>query len=83
MTIRGEIVACTTKFRYLGSVIQSNGEINGDVTNHIQAGWVKWQVATRVLFDRKFPSRLKGKFYLVAIRPAMLCGTKCWPKEDI
>ena len=28
--------------------------------------------------DRKFPIRLKGKFYRVAIRPAFLYGTECW-----
>ena len=38
VTIGGEVVACTSKFKYLGSVIQSNGEIDGDVTNRIQAG---------------------------------------------
>ena len=32
-----------------------------------------------VLCDMKFPSRLKVKFYGVAIRTAMLYGTKCWP----
>ena len=38
VTIGGEVVACTSKFKYLGSVIKSNGEIDGDVTNRIQAG---------------------------------------------
>ena len=54
MTIGGEIVAYTSKFKYLGSVIQSNGETNGDVTNHIQAGWLKWRAATGVLCDKSY-----------------------------
>ena len=33
VTIGGEVVACTSKFKYLGSVIKSNGEIDGDVTH--------------------------------------------------
>lgn len=33
----------------------------------------------RVLCDRKFPSRLKGKLYRVVIKVAFLHGTKCWP----
>ena len=41
VTIRREVVACTSKFKYLESVIQSNGEINGDVSNRIQAGLLK------------------------------------------
>ena len=38
VTIGGEVVTCTSKFKYLESVIQSNGEIDGDVTNRIQPG---------------------------------------------
>ncbi|XP_057518405.1 uncharacterized protein LOC130799321 [Amaranthus tricolor] len=37
VTIGGEVVACTSKFKYLGSMIQSNREIYGDTTNRIQA----------------------------------------------
>ena len=83
VTIGGEVVACTSKFKYLGSVMQSKREIDGDVTNHIQAGWLKWQAVTEVLCDKKFPRRLKGKFYSVAIRPALLYGTKCWPVKKV
>ena len=38
MTIGGEVEACTSKFKYLGSVIESNGESDGDISNRIQAG---------------------------------------------
>ena len=36
-----------------------------------------------MLCDRKFLIRLKGKFYKVAIRPALLYGIECWPVEKI
>ena len=36
-----------------------------------------------MLCDRKFPSKLKGKFYPPAIRPALLYGTECWPVKKI
>ncbi|XP_057540781.1 uncharacterized protein LOC130818636 [Amaranthus tricolor] len=74
-----EVVTSTAKYRYLGLIFQSSVEIVGDVTHQIQAGWLKWRVAIEVLCDRKFPSRLKGKFYRMAIRPALLYGTECWP----
>ncbi|XP_057543262.1 uncharacterized protein LOC130821491 [Amaranthus tricolor] len=77
VTIEGDVVACMSKFKYLGSVIQSDGKIDRDVTHRIQAGWLKWRAATGVLCDKKFPSRLKGKFYRVAIRSALLYGTEC------
>ena len=83
MTISGEVIACTTKFKYLGSVIQTNGESDGDVTDRIQVDWLKWRAAIGVLCDKKFPRRLKGKFYRVAIRSALLYGTECWPVKKV
>ncbi|GJV02009.1 transport protein Sec24-like CEF [Tanacetum coccineum] len=40
---------------------------------------MKWMAATGVLCDRNVLLKLKGKFYRVAIRPAMLYGSECWP----
>ena len=68
----------TKSFKYLGSIIEENGEINKDVTHRIQAGWNKWRSASSILCDRKIPLKLKGKFYRTAIRPAMLYGSECW-----
>ena len=53
------------------------GEIDGDVTNQIQVGWLKWRAATGVRCDKKFLMRLKGKFHRIAIRPALLYRTEC------
>ena len=82
VTVGGEVVACMSKFKYLGSVIQSNGEIDGDVTNRIQAGWLKWRAATGVLCDKKFPSRLKGKFYRIAIRPTFFVWDRMLARKE-
>ena len=65
-------------FRYLGSIIQQDGNIDEDVTHRIQSGWLKWRSATGVLCDHKVPTKLKGKFYRTAIRPVMLYGSECW-----
>ena len=35
LSIGEEVVTNTTKYRYLGSIIQSNGEIDGDVSHRI------------------------------------------------
>jgi len=78
ITLNGEIVQESDFFRYLGSIIQRDGEVDKDVAHRIKAGWVKWKSATGFLCDRGMPNKLKGKFYRTAIRPALLYGTECW-----
>ncbi|KAL6575106.1 hypothetical protein OROMI_012391 [Orobanche minor] len=78
ITFDGKVVHGSTFFRYLGSIIQKDGELDGDVAHRIKAGWLKWKSATGVLCDPDMPHRLKGKFYHTTIRPALLYGTECW-----
>ncbi|XP_076921566.1 uncharacterized protein LOC143583021 [Bidens hawaiensis] len=78
ITIEDQVVPWVTKFKYLGSFVQSDREIDSNVAHRVQVGWSKWKEATGVLCDKRFPNRLKGKFYRVAVRPVMLYGTDCW-----
>ena len=75
------MVAQNDNFRYLGSMLQNDSDIDEDVTHIISAGWLKWHQASGVLCDRRVPQKLKGKFYRTAIRPAMLYGAECWPTK--
>ncbi|KAM1838659.1 hypothetical protein ACFX14_020281 [Malus domestica] len=50
------------RFRYLGSILQENGELDGDLNHIIQAGWMKGKSASGVLCDRRKLLKLKGKF---------------------
>ena len=70
--IASQEIRKSKKIRYLGSIIQQEGEIGEDVNHRVQAGWVKWRSASRVLNDRRIPLKLKEKFYKTAIRPAIL-----------
>jgi len=65
-------------FKYLGSIIQKDGEIDSDGNHRIQAGWLKWRSATGVLYDRNILLWLKEKFYRTAIWPVLLYKTECW-----
>ncbi|KAF3662952.1 hypothetical protein FXO37_12233 [Capsicum annuum] len=49
-------------FKYLGSMIQGDGKIEEDVSSVLE----------------QVPFKLKGKFYRVAVHPAMLYGLECW-----
>nr|XP_016478590.1 PREDICTED: uncharacterized protein LOC107799961 [Nicotiana tabacum] len=61
---------------------QRDGEIDGDVTHRIGAGWSKWRLASGVLCDKKVPQKLKGKFYRAVVRPAILYRAECWPVKN-
>nr|GEY86255.1 putative retrotransposon Ty1-copia subclass protein [Tanacetum cinerariifolium] len=64
--------------RYLRLMIHRSRRVKYDVAYRVRVGWVKWRAVSRVLCDRKVPLKLKGKFYQVTVRPAMLYGSKCW-----
>ncbi|KAM2205475.1 hypothetical protein ACFX1S_024966 [Malus domestica] len=76
--IRDQEIPKSDRFRYLGSILQKNGEFDRDLNHRIQAGWIKWKNTSGVLCDRCRPLKLKRKFYRMAIRPVMLYGTECW-----
>ncbi|AQK67802.1 Retrovirus-related Pol polyprotein LINE-1 [Zea mays] len=81
VSLDGQVVPKKDTFRYLGSMLQKDGDIDEDVSHRIKAGWLKWRQAAGVLCDPRVPHKLKGKFYRTAIRPAMLYGAECWPTK--
>jgi hypothetical protein len=78
LKIGDHIIPQVMRFRYLGSIVQNDEEIEADIHHRIQAGCLKWRRASGVLCNKKIPLKLKGKFYRTAVRPAMLYGTECW-----
>jgi hypothetical protein len=77
----GQVVPKKDTFRYLGSMLQKNGDIDEDVSHRIKDGWLKWRQASGVLCDPRVPLKLKDKFYRTAIRPVMLYEAECWPTK--
>jgi len=71
------IIPQVTLFKYLGSIVQNDGEIEAYVNHCTQAGPLKWRRASGVLCDKKVPLKMKGKFYRTAVKPATLYGTEC------
>jgi len=79
VTIDGMVIPKVKKFKYLGLIIQQNGDINKDITQRIKVGWKKWKYASGVLCDKRIPVGLKGRVYRMVIRLAVLYGSECWP----
>ncbi|KAG2603998.1 hypothetical protein PVAP13_4NG035150 [Panicum virgatum] len=76
VSLDGQVVVQKDTFRYLGLMLQKDGDIDEDVRHRISAGWLKWRQASGILCDKRVPQKLKGKFYRTAIRLAMLYGAE-------
>ena len=68
----GQEIPMSNHCKYLGSIIQKDGEIDSDVNHRIQADWLKWRSTTGVLCDRNIPLDWR------TIRPTLLYDTECW-----
>ncbi|KAL4104536.1 hypothetical protein QTP88_019831 [Uroleucon formosanum] len=66
------------KDQEVGSVVQKDGGFGMDVKHSIKCGWMKWREASIVLCDKRFSTKLKGKFYWSVARPTMVYGSECW-----
>ena len=40
-SLEGQVVLKNDTFRYLGSMLQRNGDIDADASHRIKAGWIK------------------------------------------
>jgi hypothetical protein len=41
----GQVVPKKDTFRYLGSMLQKDGDIDEDLSHRIKTGWLKWRQA--------------------------------------
>jgi len=78
VAIEGAVIPRVERFRYLGLIIQENGEIDED-NQRIKVRWKKWKNTSGVLYDRRIPLKLKGRVYSMIVRPTLLDGVKYWP----
>ena len=42
VSLEGPVVPKKDTFRYLGSMLQRDRDIDADVSHRIKAGWIKW-----------------------------------------
>ncbi|KAF3620510.1 hypothetical protein FXO37_33233 [Capsicum annuum] len=48
-----QVIQKRESLKYLGSMIQGNGEIDEDATHRVGARWLKWRLVSGVLGDKK------------------------------
>jgi hypothetical protein len=77
----GQMVPKRDTFRYLGLMLQKDGDIDENLSHRIKAGHLKWHQASGVLCDPRVLLKLKDKCYKTVIRPALLYGAECWPTK--
>ena len=81
VSLEGQVVSKKDTFRYVGSILLMDGDIDVDVSHRIKAGWIKWRQASGILCDKRVPQKLKSKFYRTAIRLAILYRAEYWPTK--
>jgi len=77
VTLDGRQIPKVNKFKYLGSIIQQNGDVDEDINQRIRVGWQKRKAASGVLCHKRVPLGLKGKVYRMVVRLAVLYGSEC------
>ena len=68
-------------FKYLGTTLSKDGELDREINARIQAGWNNWRKCSGLICDRKVSARIKGKVYRSVVRPAMIYGSETWPPK--
>ena len=53
VSLEGQVVPKKDTFRYLGSMLQRDGDIDADVSHRIKAGWIKWRQASGIFCDKR------------------------------
>ncbi|XP_067943401.1 uncharacterized protein [Watersipora subatra] len=62
------------KGKFLGATVQEDRDCGREVMR-VQAGWNGWRKISGIICVRKVSSKLKGRVYSAAVRPATLYAT--------
>ena len=65
-------------FTYLDDRMSAGGGCDAAVTVRTTCWWVMYRECFELLYDRRFPLRLKGAVYKSYLWPPMLYGSQAW-----
>ena len=55
VSLEGQVVPKKDTFRYLGSMLQRDGDIDADVSHRIKTEWIKWRQVSSILCGKRVP----------------------------
>ncbi|XP_063894345.1 uncharacterized protein LOC135117874 [Helicoverpa armigera] len=61
ITLAGMPLSVCPHFRYLGSLVQSDGEVDRDVMHRINSGWMQWRQVTSTIYDSTDAPQTEGQ----------------------
>ncbi|KAF3623829.1 putative Ufm1-specific protease [Capsicum annuum] len=74
-----QVVCKRDSFKYFGSMIQGNGEIDENVSHRIGAGWMNWKLASGEI-DENVSHRIGAGWMKWKLASGVLCDKKVSPK---
>uniref|UniRef100_A0A8D9ES56 Uncharacterized protein n=1 Tax=Cacopsylla melanoneura TaxID=428564 RepID=A0A8D9ES56_9HEMI len=74
----GEELNVVDKFKYLGSMVDKEGELDCEIAHRVAAAWMDCKRMTGVLCDKRMNLKMKGKVYKTVVGPAMIYGAGTW-----
>ncbi|XP_026751832.2 uncharacterized protein LOC113512247 [Galleria mellonella] len=77
------IIPVYPDFRFLGSLLQSDGELDRTVKHRINLRWMKWRQVMATRCDSRISFKLKEKIYKSIFQPVVLYGLECWTTKVI
>ncbi|KAH9401136.1 hypothetical protein TYRP_002727 [Tyrophagus putrescentiae] len=83
VAVGGVSLVRSSNFKYLGSILSSDGCSKADVGARVSLSWNKWRSVTGVLCDKRMPMKLKSKVYRTMVRPVALYGAECRSSTEL
>ena len=74
--LEGKILNQRDSFVYLDGAVCGDGKTERDIRRRVQAASNAWRAVARVMADRRFSKRLKGKFMSTCVTLARLYVTE-------
>ena len=76
--LQGEKLNQVNIFKYLGSIMSTDGELDVELGHSMQRGWRNWKRTSGVLCDKRLSRKKKGSIFKTVVRPVMMFGAETY-----